>query len=618
MGLYNNSNFDIENHYQVIEDLLKEYNIPDFEYYFSNCEQGFVVEKNGNKIEIGISNVKYIFRAISCVIENIGTSEFTKSQFCSYENLAFWVDCSRDAVLKVETIFSIIRKIALLGYNRLYVYMEDTFEVENEPYFGHLRGKYTAKEMDMINEYAKQFFIEIIPATQTLAHLGNIFLWPKYEKILDVNDIVLVDNDITYKLIDNMIATLSKHFDSEYIHIGFDEAPQVGTGRYLENHSFTDKLTLLLRHLNKVSEIAKKYGKKIQLWSDMFLHFIFDSKGRIKEGVSIDYVKSLIPDNAELVLWDYYKTKESDYDILIKKQSIFADKINFAGGAWKWLGYVPLNKYGLERIYPSLKSTTKNSVQNYILTSWGDNGGECPIFSIIPQIVCTSEYAYSKEFDIEAIKQKTKAIFNCEYEDLLKLDIPNGYKNKSGKILTNPSKFLLYNDCLMGLFDYHVNDEFKKYFKKCAMVLNKISKNNSFSYIFEMESALSKYLAVKCNMGNELAFLYKNGDKKGLKEYANSIIKKSIKLLDNFIDKARICWKTENKAFGFDEIELRLGGARQRLLEAYTVVNEYCDGKINSIEELEQPKLSYAYEWEKSLVYKHNYCNMASPNLSMK
>ena len=436
MGIIDKTSLGVKNYYKSIEQICNEYDIKGCNFTFLEDKNGYTVNGVGKNIEIGISSEKYIFRAFSCVIENIGKESFSISQKCTFENLAFWVDCSRDAVLKTDTIFSIIRKIALLGYNRLYIYMEDTFEVENEPYFGHLRGRYSSEELDLINDYAKQYFIEVIPATQALAHLDNIFLWPKYEKIWDVKDIFLVDNDDTYKLIDNMISTLSKHFDSEYIHIGFDEAQQVGTGRYLENHNFTDKLTLLLRHLNKVSEIAKKYGKKIQLWSDMFLHLIFDSNGKVKKGVSIDYVKSLIPDNAELVLWNYYMSKESDYDIIIKRQSVLSEQINFAGGAWKWLGYVPMNKYGLQRIYPSLKSITKNSVQNYILTSWGDNGGECPIFSVIPQIVNVSEFAYSKEFNIEAIKQKTRAIFNCEYEDLLKLDIPNGYKNKSGKILT--------------------------------------------------------------------------------------------------------------------------------------------------------------------------------------
>ena len=42
------------------------------------------------------------------------------------------------------------RRLALLGYNAAMLYTEDTYALPDEPYFGFLRGAYTAAELRRI------------------------------------------------------------------------------------------------------------------------------------------------------------------------------------------------------------------------------------------------------------------------------------------------------------------------------------------------------------------------------------------------------------------------------------------------------------------------------------
>ena len=91
--------------------------------------------------------------------------------------LGVMIDCSRDAVYTVETLKEYIKVLAAMGYNALLLYMEDVYELEGEPYFGYLRGKYTKNELREIDEFAKNSGIELIPCIQTLAHLGGITRW---------------------------------------------------------------------------------------------------------------------------------------------------------------------------------------------------------------------------------------------------------------------------------------------------------------------------------------------------------------------------------------------------------------------------------------------------------
>ena len=57
------------------------------------------------------------------------------------------LDCSRNAVMKPEQVKKFATVLKSFGYNMFQLYTEDTYEVENEPYFGYMRGRYTAEEL---------------------------------------------------------------------------------------------------------------------------------------------------------------------------------------------------------------------------------------------------------------------------------------------------------------------------------------------------------------------------------------------------------------------------------------------------------------------------------------
>lgn len=175
-----------------------------------------------------------------------------------YQRFGAMLDCSRGAVLKVPTVKKLIDALQKMGYNALELYTEDTFEVEGEPYFGYLRGRYTGEEIKEIDEYASAHGIELIPCIQTLAHFTNPVKLPRFAEITDVNDILLIDEEKTYEFIECIFVSLAKNFKSRNVHIGMDEAHMVGLGKYLDKHGHCDRFELLNRHLSRVVAIAKK------------------------------------------------------------------------------------------------------------------------------------------------------------------------------------------------------------------------------------------------------------------------------------------------------------------------------------------------------------------------
>lgn len=75
--------------------------------------------------------------------------------------LGIMLDLSRNAVMNMDSLKNYLKLISKIGYNCVFLYTEDTYEVEGEPYFGYLRGRYSKEEMRELDSYAKTLGIEI-------------------------------------------------------------------------------------------------------------------------------------------------------------------------------------------------------------------------------------------------------------------------------------------------------------------------------------------------------------------------------------------------------------------------------------------------------------------------
>ena len=159
------------------------------------------------------------------------------------------LDMSRNAVMTVDAVKKFIDTVYSFGYNMIQLYTEDTFEVEGEPYFGYMRGRYSESELKEIDTYCQNKGVELIPCVQTLAHLNGIFRWAEYQKINDVNDILLLNEPRTYDLIENVFKTIKRCYLSKIVHIGMDEAHMIGLGKYLDKYGYQNRFDILIKHL---------------------------------------------------------------------------------------------------------------------------------------------------------------------------------------------------------------------------------------------------------------------------------------------------------------------------------------------------------------------------------
>ena len=71
-------------------------------------------------------------------------------------SLGVMIDCSRDAVMTVDKLKDFITILAKFGYDSVQLYTEDTYEIDGEPYFGYMRGRYTQEEIRTLGKFCRK------------------------------------------------------------------------------------------------------------------------------------------------------------------------------------------------------------------------------------------------------------------------------------------------------------------------------------------------------------------------------------------------------------------------------------------------------------------------------
>ena len=523
------------------------------------------------------------------------------------KELTVMIDCSRNGVMKPEKVKEFAKIIKNMGYTGLMLYTEDTYEVENEPYFGYMRGGYTMAELKDMDAYCGSIGIELIPCIQVLAHLGHLPRWEEYAPHMDMADVLLVGDERVYTLIDNMLSTIAKCFTTRKIHIGLDEAFCLGMGRYLRQNGYRNQLDILLEHLSRVKALTDQYGMQIMIWSDMFFH-----QGGSSEGFSQDILDK-VPAGVDLVYWAYNEKNKSFYDKDFKAHQQFVNnKTVFAGGICTWTGYAPNLQIALDSTESAVKSAREHSIDHIIMTMWGDDGKDCSFYAALPALYATAQMI-DGNFDRQDIAEKFSAMFGYDFGEFMNLELPNITEDEESHV-HNPSKYLLFNDPLLGLFDYTVHCDLKARYTAAAEVLERSINGREYDYLFDFYAKLTRLLAHKCDLGVRLRNAYIAKDKETLKKMANEEFPPMQVLVRQVYEAYRTLWYKENQSIGFEMQEMRFGALLLRNENCQRMIYEYLNGELSAIQELELPRLPGHRGAEGKGVFFNSYIQTFSAN----
>ena len=549
------------------------------------------LSNDGEAIILTYSLEHEIFRAMSYLPQFLKDGK-TVCEKKKDAMLCYMADMSRNAVYNMKTAKQTIRYLALMGYDSLMLYTEDTYELPEYPHFGHMRGRFSKEELKEIDDYAYSYGIEVIPCIQTLAHLTTVLRWGGEYPFQDTGDILLVDDDRTYAFVRAMFRVCRECFRSNRIDVGMDEAHMLGRGKFMDQHGYEPTPDIMIRHLTRVVEICTEFGYHPMIWSDMFFRMAFNHVYRVREGEIPQNVIDMVPENLTLIYWDYYSMDSQIFTHMVDCHQKFHNPIAFAGGAWKWSGFAPSNKLSIKSTRMQLDVCEEKGLRDVIVTAWGDNGAEASQFSVLASMLYFAERCYNAADDAQ-LESRAQMLWEIGFEDLLAFDAPNEMPGLEGSDNHyNPCKYLLYNDPLEGLMDRHMDPEtVADGFKKAGERLMKLAGHPTFGYAFETLGRLCELLTDKCDLTSRMRKAYLAGDRETLAYIAEEQIPVIMVKLTKFIDVFRRQWYRENKTFGFATEDIRLGGLMQRLEATQERLTGYLDGVYEKIEELEQPVL---------------------------
>ncbi len=499
------------------------------------------------------------------------------------------LDCSRNAVPTVAAVKRLIDRLALLGLNLLLLYTEDTYEVPTRPYLGYLRGRFTQAELRELDEYAAGYDIELMPCIQTLGHMNQFLQWSANDALRDKPDILLADEEQVYQFLREAIGTLRQCLRCKRIHIGMDEAHDVGLGRYRELHGDQDRMGILRRHLDRVVDICRENGFQPMMWSDMFFRLASPTGDYLDPtAVLPESVVQGLP-QAHMCYWDYYSTDESAFDRLLTQHERMGPTA-FAGGIWTWAGFLPHIKKTAATMGPGLRACARHRVGTVFATMWGDDGAETNAFLALNQMPVFSESCWqgpdAPQEDMARLGEKLTGIPQAAFEAFGEF-YPSQRDERTGKafIWADP----LYPLTNLG---YETPSQAISRYAAAEQVLARYD-------LLETRYALQLFRTAraKAELIRDLRPAYLAGDRDCLTRVANELLPGLIVLYQQLLSLHRQLWERDMRRNGWELLCQRYGGQIARLADVQDELQRYLSGQLSAIVELDEEPLPAGRIW---------------------
>lgn len=276
-----------------------------------------------------------------------------------------------------------------------------------------------------------------------------------------------------------------------------------------------------------------------------------------------------------------------------------SDNVIFAGGSWIWNGISPNYSKTYACTKAALSTCKKYNIKEVLCTAWMDNGAETPMDALLPGLALFSHLDFHRDYDETILKQEFRNCTGGEFDDFMALDNFDSLflNSKENKEAQNPSKYLLYQDPMLGIFDYHVKESgvntksyyqnIQKYMKECA------KKAGKYQLLFSFYEKLAAVLADKADLDMCIKSAYDRSDRAALKDISQNVIPEIICNLTDMKSSREKIWMNDAKPFGYEILDIKIGGVITRLKSTGYRIDNYLNGNVLRLEELEEERLPY-------------------------
>lgn len=539
------------------------------------------------------------FRALGLLLEHIGEKEFSVCETPKFPQLGVQLDVSRNGALHVDAIKAWMEDLALMGYNQVYLYIEDLFFVPGREYFGYMRGRYSAADLKELDDWAFGYGMELIPSIQTLGHHRQYLRWDESADVRDTPEELLADADATYAFIEDMIRAVMAPLRTKKIVLGLDETHTLGLGAHLKNFGYEQPWQIFCRHMEKVFAITDSMGLQGMICSDMFFRMCDPARDYYGANTVITpEIGSSIPENATVIYWHYGEAPGCD-DYMLKKHMALGRKTIFYGGTWTWSGHLPNTHYAIKATKEALQACEAYGIDTVVQTLWFDDGSECHYLYGSLTLQYTAEYAFGHDEDDHLAKRfhfctgaDADAFMDMSaYQYKFQLDPPFSDFKELFR-----GKSLFWQDIMLGQADHFLQSQpFSEHYLAYADRFAGYAAGNSrWEKHYTFVGNLFRYLGLKCRIAEQLRDAYLKGDRPCMEQICDEWLPALLEVAQQCHEQHKALWMADYKPFGWEVLDHRYGGTEARIRSARERLSAYLSGAVSALEELEEPRLPMA------------------------
>lgn len=539
----------------------------------------------------------YFFRGLGLLVQHAAKSDaFELFEDTYFEELSIMLDTSRMGVPKVSTVHRLLDYLALMGYSMAMLYTEDTVTLEGRPFFGYMRGRYTPEELRAMDDYAYDYGIEMIPCIECYGHMEKYLCWGEASSIKDTDSVLLAREEKTFQFLEQLIGETSACFRSRRIHVGMDEAWDMGRGNFLTRHGYVPPFEIFNEYMERLIDITNRLGLQPMMWSDMyFRNCSKDGMDYYAEETQVTpEVAAKIPPEMELVFWHYGERPQCD-DYMLKKHMELGRKVIYAGGLWSWCGHFPENHYVMETSRFSLQACRNNGVKEAMMTLWLNDNAECDLFANLFGFSYFAELCYDETATEDKRRARFEAVTGGCYDAFLGMsDYHNDFSDETAFRRFHDrfyGKPLFWQDITEGLYDKNLVTKPMADHYAAAAARMEAAPRDRWGSLYDYAAKIFRYLEIKTRIAQVLEPAYKAGDRQTLEQVADSLLPRLKEAVGAVHLAHADLWMDRNKDIGWCTMDFRYGGVASRCDTTARLLHRYLDGEINEIQSLAEERL---------------------------
>ena len=557
--------------------------------------QNSVALKNG-AATIVYTKKNIFFRELALLLEHADKEEFEIVEDTHFTGLSTMIDTSRNAVPTLKALYRLIDRLVIMGYDTVLMYMEDTIKLENYKYFGYMRGAYTPADLKTLDDYAFEYGMEIMPCIECYGHMEKYLIWKEAAPVKDTDSVLLAREEKTFALVEEIIRIASSCLRSKRIHIGMDEAWNMGRGAFMDKHGYVEPFDIFNEYMERLMQIVNKYGLTAMMWSDMyFRNKSVDGKYYRPEVEFTAEDISKIPEGIELVFWHYGEGPNCDNAMLAKHREL-GKKTIFAGGLWSWIGHMPEHHYTMETTRISLDACRKNDVHEAMATVWFNDNAECPMCANLFGLSFFAELCFDADPSDEKLRARFESTTGGDYDAFYTMSLYHNtfgkddvYKNFHDRFYGKP---LFWQDVLEGLYDDRLMEKpMSGHYAACAEKMSKY-RGGEWDALYRFAELVFSYLSIKTAIAERLHPAYQAGDREALARIANEMLPALKAKTAELALAHRAIWMSERSMLGWCHLDYRYAGVGARCDTAIYLLNRYLSGEDERIDSLEEARLN--------------------------